>query len=240
MAEGRSLAQDVNNWVQTVAIFGAGIWALYTFWYQAREVKSAPVNITLDLQLKKIGSDQRTSANNGKGLVPIEVKVSARNPSSRTVYLLPSAWIAWGSKIVSTTQPKPIRDFKITGDTDDRRIELHVSNGEREVVGVGRLFQRDDSLRPGEIITRTLIIYVPPNEYNEVAVRTILQTVVKENALDLNWELNSEKKDFDERFYSLGPNGKRTEIKADANGFHFDPALEVQGFDSDSAIALTQ
>lgn len=46
--------QSTARGVQTTAIVLAGVWALYTFVYKEILLpKSAPVNVSIDLQLKK-------------------------------------------------------------------------------------------------------------------------------------------------------------------------------------------
>lgn len=95
--EERTLGQTLNTWVQTIGIVCAGAWALlYTFGYKDIFVpKSAPVNISLNLSLKKVGP----KASSTDSLTAVEMKIAATNPSSRPVYLLRSAWVAIGCTI---------------------------------------------------------------------------------------------------------------------------------------------
>ena len=70
----------------------------WTFIFKEIEVpKSAPVNISLNLQLKKIETPQ-----NNEVLSAIEMKISATNPSTREIYLLPNAWVAYGGHIAAS------------------------------------------------------------------------------------------------------------------------------------------
>jgi hypothetical protein len=87
-----SFGRELNAWVQTIAIIVAASWGIYTFVYKEITLpKSAPVNVSMDLQLKKIG----TSVDKREQEVPfvaVEMKVRATNPTSRSIYLLPSTW----------------------------------------------------------------------------------------------------------------------------------------------------
>src|SRR5256885_1464223 len=94
-SQRRDFGEILNTWVQTIGICIAAIWGVYTFVFKEILVpKSAPVNVTINLQLKKIG----TGPTNGN-LTAVEMKISATNPSSRKVYLLPSVWVAHGIRI---------------------------------------------------------------------------------------------------------------------------------------------
>src|SRR5438093_325085 len=96
-SKNRSFGESLNTWVQAIGIIIAACWGVYTFGYKEIMVpKSAPVNITLNLQLKKIGGAP------AKGdLVAVEMRASATNPSSRDIHLLPNAWIAYGIGITA-------------------------------------------------------------------------------------------------------------------------------------------
>jgi hypothetical protein len=100
-SQQRFLPQNLNTWVQTIGIIGAAIWGIYAFHQQYYVIpSSAPVNITLDLQLKRSGVVKLGGKNSGNNqLLTIEMKVSATNPSSRTVYLLQSAWYVYGLRL---------------------------------------------------------------------------------------------------------------------------------------------
>src|SRR6266404_5182874 len=82
--------------MQIVGILIAAIWGVYTFFEKEVFIpKSAPVNISVNLQLKKVA----TGSGNQAGLTAVEMNVSATNPSTREIHLLPSAWSARGVRI---------------------------------------------------------------------------------------------------------------------------------------------
>ena len=93
----RTIGQEVNTWVQTFGILVAAAWGVYTFIYKEIVLpKSAPVNISVNLELKTIGPSNPQETEAKKQLIAVEMKVSATNPSPREVYLLPSIWFAYG------------------------------------------------------------------------------------------------------------------------------------------------
>src|SRR5437763_12580581 len=93
----RSFEERLNTWVQILGILIAAGWGIWTFIYKEIKVpKSAPVNISLNLQLKKVETNPSR-----QGLTAVEMKISATNPSSREIYLLPNAWVAYGGHINS-------------------------------------------------------------------------------------------------------------------------------------------
>ena len=72
---GRSIGQEVNAWVQTVGILIAAAWGVYTFVYKEMiEPKSAPINISVDLELKKVGAADVTKRGTKKRLIPVELR----------------------------------------------------------------------------------------------------------------------------------------------------------------------
>src|SRR6266513_4802955 len=93
----RSLGERLNTWVQTIGILIAAAWGVYTFVHkEITAPRAAPVNISLDLQLKKLGANEPN-----KELVAVELKASATNPSTREIHLLPNLWTAYGINVVA-------------------------------------------------------------------------------------------------------------------------------------------
>ena len=112
----RSIAKELNTWVQTIVIIIAFIWGAYTFIYKEIVLpKAAPVNVTVDLLLKKIGPPNSPLQKGENGaLIAIEMDVSAANPSSRSVNLFPSVWFAHGYKVRSIPENKDFNNQVIS------------------------------------------------------------------------------------------------------------------------------
>ncbi len=213
--------QSTARGVQTTAIVLAGVWALYTFVYKEILVpKSAPVNVSIDLQLKKIESaDQQSNQ-----LVCIEMAVKAVNPSSRVAYLLPSVWFARGCKIGKL-------------DSDDSRFidglskalersstnsslyfqEKHFSRSDWTFVGGGGLFEKR-MLKPGEAISFTLILSLPLLYYDVIRVEAYMPTLGDTDGREGVWSVDTRGPRLD--IYRLGKDSSRILIETAANGLY--------------------
>jgi len=234
----RNFGQELNVWVKTIGIFIAAVWAVYTFVYKEITVpKSAPVNITLNLDLKKIGTEGVRYQGQNKGLVPVEMKVSARNPGSREIHLLPSAWIAYGSKVTPKHIP-PLPEKEIVS-TDEifTNNQMHSIESASSIVGVGSLFL-DRFLKPNEITTRTLIIYIPPKEYDSLQVRVVVATVSRADMIKLDWKIGKNQV-LESTVYSK-VSGEWKEMKINESGAYPATEFELQMAHSSSELSLWQ
>jgi len=230
MAEGeqQSRTEQINKWVQTTAIIIAAVWGIYTFLYtQVFEPKSAPVNITVDLGLKKAGESGFPTAKSGRPLVPVEMKISAKNPSPRQVFLLPSYWIAYGVKMSAVAGGDPFKDaLTITASNGVTNVERDVTETDDIVVGYGGLLS-DTVLKPNETATRTLIFYVPPKEYDSIRVFVYIPTVDRQEPVEGEYHFNEKTRGLDLTLYRIGRKGERVEMKLDKDGNYSDSHLQA-------------
>ena len=131
------------------------------------------MNIIVDLQLKKIGLNHSLKKQvDNRSLIAIEMSISATNPSSRIVYLLPSVWIVRGFKIKfhqldnSEFIKKAISDLN---SSSEGYAEKHVTADYTEkyvstdmplpmLVAAGRLLI-DQSLKPYEKVSRKIVLH---------------------------------------------------------------------------------
>lgn len=227
----RTLGEKLNTWVQTIGIIAAGIWAAYTFVYlQYLLPKSTPINVTLNLQLKKIGT-----GSGKRPLVPIEMKITAINPSPRTVYLLASAWVVSGYKLISPQDRKsPLKDVaQHLNSGDEEYVERHSSFGSPSVVTVGSLFG-DDSLQPGETVSRTVIFYVPPGKYDKLDAEVDIPNISAEDVAKVEWT-------YDENSgleYSVRETRQGKPIKQDEIESYLNNKFGFQWATSNSVLSL--
>jgi len=194
----------VLTWVQIVAILAAGGWGVYAFIYtEIMKPRSAPVNISIDLSLQKVGFGKNKSL---KPLLGIEMKVSAVNPSSREVFLLPSIWHVHGYTIDrGERKVDDIRDFVGNISLEDvLEIGKHYTAYGGLVVAAGSLFS-DSSLKPNEKVSRTLVFYVPRARYDVVKVETFIPTAVRAEELVFKYRLNDEGSDIETALYRKAP-----------------------------------
>jgi hypothetical protein len=235
----RTLAQEISSWMQILGIVVAAAWGAWTFVYKEIVVpKSAPVNVTVDLELKKISGGQ--PGENKKKLIPVQFKVSAKNPSTREIYLLPSVWMATGAKI--TPGDHEIGDLPAISSRNEQTVaQRHAAVTENVIIAFGGLVE-DDSLKPNEVTTRTFILYVPPNEYDSIDLLTIVPTIAEKGKVDLEWKLDSEKGQIVPTWYRLDAKGAKQGGVSDeeVSAFSKDHKLELQRSVTRATLSLWQ
>jgi hypothetical protein len=234
--EKRTLGQTLNTWVQTVGICIAALWGVYTFVYKEIKIpKSAPVNITLNLQLKKIGTGPAKA-----NLTAVEMKVSATNPSTREIHLLPSAWIAYGVGIGTAESNDAHFKEEITAAFQDPNTiytaQRHARQEKSLIVATGLLFA-DEVLKPSETAARTILFYVPKDDYDLVDVSAVMPSAADTRSTKLDWTIN-EDDNLEPTLYHIDKNGKSTPIPKDKTGQYSNKRLELQTAEATAAISL--
>lgn len=193
------ISELYRNWFTVVALFVGAVWALYNFWFKEFfQPKQVPVNISLSLELQKeTATSQAASLVAGDqapgGLVAVELSVKATNPSSRTVYLLPSAWVARGYTVQATDTRKdfPTSAGKNIAENKIRPVEKYVSESNSTAVAAGRVFA-DTELKPNETITRRIVFHVPPSPYNAVEVFTCIPSTSARQGIGVKWRVRGD------------------------------------------------
>ena len=111
----RSASQEINTWVQIVGIIIAACWEVYTFLYkEIWSPASAPVNINLGMQFRRPSSNASTFISKKPiTAIALELTISATNPTPKTTYLLPSAWIAYGIETDLVPEGEPISKWDL-------------------------------------------------------------------------------------------------------------------------------
>jgi hypothetical protein len=192
----RGLDEKINTWVQTSGIIMAAVWALYTFIYKEFTVpQSAPVNVSINLKLQKTGvyiPDKK----NEKGLAAIEILVSAKNPSSITTHLLPSVFIVYGYKIFDPAAS--LKDDIIVLNKESKYKMKHCALSEPTIIASGKLIddkelKENDQLKPGELVTRTFVFYVPVGEYDVIEAHTMIPNAKDISKIELEWYPDKER-----------------------------------------------
>ncbi len=234
------LAGSFHTWIQTIAIILAGAWAAYTFIYKEVLVpKAAPINLALNLQPQRVSQDLgRAKADH---LIPVELKIVANNPSTRTVYLLPSLWLAYGvtysekddltigQKVEATLAPAAATAMF-------SYAERHAETKSRMLIAGGRAL-RDVSLKPGEAVTRTMVFYVPANRYRMLTISLYVPTVSKKDSMDIVWRHNAVAGNFVPTVYLIDAAGTRVPIVS-KDGKYANEEDELQEFAVYADLAL--
>lgn len=207
-----SFSAAVRNWVQVVAFLLAGVWGVYTFVYsEIVAPSSAPVNVSTELQIEDVG--EIVDASNRR-LRAVQLTITAVNPSSREVYILPNFWVAYGLNV----GPAP--------DSAAWAQALTSSVNRRELLHGGRHFQveggdmvaanlafPDDALKPNERIVRTMMFYVPADAYDLIQVETVMPTAHTKGLADMSYEIDGAQISWS--VFEIGAGGARTEITDD-------------------------
>lgn len=227
----RTFGEALNTWVQTVAIVLAGLWAVYVFIYQQITLpRSAPINVTLELGLAAVSSEGSTSVDasspsgeqppaagqSGQRIRPVQFDYSLTNPSTRTVDLLPSAWIAYAYELDETSTTR--RDFErgvseaIAAGTITSKHAL-IRSG--HIVAGGALVS-DSGIKPDETLTGTYLVYLPAGRYDYIEVVVSVPTATKSEGLALEWQVDDFK--LKPQIYHILPNGDRELFPEGAEG----------------------
>jgi hypothetical protein len=185
----------------------ASIWGVHTFIYkEITAPKSAPINITLDVQVRKAGAGNIRGRQKKEQLIAIELKVVAKNPSSRTVYLLRNLWVAHASNIEArTSEDDEFIDKEVIESLNSlegtSQMERHTSLVNTKIVASGRLFV-DDVLKPGEAISRTVIFHLPSGLYDHVQIWTTIPTSAT-GGIESDWQYDQKNFTFTAKLYRI-------------------------------------
>lgn len=247
--------RNANLWVQTIGILIAAVWGIYTFVYkEILAPQSAPTELIVDLSLKKAGTGDLQNKAQMHALIPVEIKVSAKNPSSRTLYLLPNVWVVYGHKIEPSHGRRSAAEVGssvevVSSQNSIPQAESYCLRLPGAVVAFGGLLS-DDFLKPGEVSSRTFIIYVPRNEYDLLRLRAMIPTVAKEHVVDLEWRLSQDSTpDQDSRLegtmYQIIPGGERKQVPKDEKTGRFldlelTKKVELQRSEPTAELAMWQ
>ena len=231
----RTLGETLNTWMQIIGIVIAAIWGVYTFFEKEVFIpKSAPVNISVDLQLKKVA----TGSGNQAGLTAVEMNIAAINPSTREIHLLPSAWIAYGAHM----RPVEQDEGDIVAEAADALtdpsslyiVQRHAVPEQTQIVATGLLFV-NDVLKPSEKVTRTTIFYVRKDAYDLLEVIAIMPSGENVSQIALEWAMNKDE-ELEPTFYRLDKKGNRSRIqKSDA---YADKQLKLEWRQAGSQVSL--
>lgn len=122
----------------------------------------------------------------GSALLAIELEITASNPSTRTVYLLPNYWRATGMRVGA--RPDAV-DWVTFG---NQQVASRAPNlvGNNYVVNAANMVafgsvMPDTSLKPGETVSLTYVFYVRDGEYDMIDVETVVPTASTEGSVDI-------------------------------------------------------
>ncbi|MFC0387344.1 hypothetical protein [Muricoccus vinaceus] len=161
----RFSADVVNSIVQTLAIVGAGAWAVYTFIYEARIAPGlAPPTVSVSTALERVGR---------RGdLVAIRSTVTRRNVGQTEVRVLGLTYNVVGVRVRFAGEgalPAPPSAGAVAQARD------YVEEPGEVLLRQGILFEGaagspgdPSGLNPGEAVSRDLIFYADPSRYDSI------------------------------------------------------------------------
>jgi|SRR5580700_9168678 hypothetical protein len=233
-SSNRTFGEIVNTWAQTCGIIGAGLWGYYIFSHTENTVKSAPVNISINLQLKKIG--RKDTVAEKQGLIAVEMQAEASNPSIRDVFLLRSVWIAFGCNVgTGADDASFMAKAKDSLNTyDEVFAERFAMQPPCTNFADGHIF-KDTVLRPKESTRRTVIFYVPFDKYDAIKVHVRMPTTDKSKGVVLEWKPIDDTHDLEFILYHVAGNGDLTEFKKDNQGAYLVQDEEEFGLEEASS-----
>jgi hypothetical protein len=211
MADEPTHSASARLWLQAVAIpLVLAVGGFWQFYLKERVWPAAAINLTTDVTIKEAGLKAAAASSSGSDkLEAIELVITARNPSSSTVYLLANYWVAWGTRISSRQQVSETSDDvaalvsqgtgisaaqELSEKSDDwlegvadlvsKRHGLvvgkHYTGVDSTLVALGPAFN-DNYLRPNEKVSATYVFYVPEGVYDLIEVGVSLPTTSREN-----------------------------------------------------------
>jgi len=233
----RTLGESLNTWLQIVGILVAAVWAAWTFVYKEIQVpQSAPINISMNLQLKKAG------VGTGKApMVALEMRISATNPSTRRVYLLPSLWTINGCK----RTPSQFSDDESFGRFAVRVLNAHAGQSTERyssldcsaLVAAGDLFT-DVWLNPGESVARTEILHIPSGRYDLVSADASMPTADVEVIGKWSYRYSWEDGGIVGELCRVNTNHECAPVAAKGERGYIDAGIGYQVAESQSEISL--
>lgn len=244
----RSIWESIRLWLTAVGIpivlAAAGFWQFYLkeVWWPA-----AAINLTTEVTIKQVGFSVRSKAET-KNLAAIELVITARNPSSSTIYLCSNYWIAWG---ITVSEPKQQKG----NDWIDRMTTIINSDSEEitgkhyevdEVIAIagGQAFG-DTALRPNEKISATYVFYIPQDRYDLLEVKAMVPTTSKESpakrlmpAIKINYTWDAGASGYTIASYArVTPSGAEEKLPMTADGRPLERDIVRYNYQEASSVA---
>ena len=162
--------ETLNSAVQTLAIIGAGAWAVYTFIYEAKIAPGlAPPSVSVTSALERVG--QRGD------LVAIRSTVTRTNVGQAEVRVLGLTYNVVGAKMrfVEAPAANPLpKDLPGSSTVAEAKYYDEPEGGE-VILRHGILFEgatalpsSPSGLNPGEAVSRDLVFYADPTKFDSI------------------------------------------------------------------------
>jgi hypothetical protein len=242
MLEQGQRASEIRNWVQAFIVVGgvlAGVWEFVfkEVWMPA----SAPINITTDVSVKEAGFRGTSSDRRSEQYEAIELFVTAKNPSTRDVFLLNSCWYAEGlsirpGKALDQWTDDVSKAIKQSALRNDKGAYFELDHS--VLVASGGLFPEDQWLHPNEAISTSFLIYVQQGTFDVLYVHVQMPTTAVNKSVEVDWAV-APNKACTLRLFRVR-NGSRAEEITNYVGATSDPKIQFQIETSTRELSLWQ
>lgn len=189
MADTSQRSSEIRDWLQTlVVVAGVGLGAWEFAFKEILTPASAPINITTEVKVKEAGFRGKGSGSSQDQFEAIELSVSAKNPSTRDVFLLKNCWHAQGLTIITR------KENEIWTDGVTREIARNMPTNEgayytldkNPFVEAGEIFT-DVVLHPNEVISASTVFYVLQDVFDMLYVHVTLPTTAVRDTVEVAW-----------------------------------------------------
>ena len=215
----RSDHQATRSWVEVTAIFLAGLWALYTFVYQAKIVPSRlPANLVMSASLDEVA---RKGWQGRDSLVCIRVQASFANHSRVPVHIL-AAWFRLSGTTAVPRSTKDASDAAYVANLKQNiervsRIPRSYDQTPGEVVSDGWFLTPGWWFEPDEQASESFLFFAPANKYDAIRFEVYAHVAKDETPFVTKWVVGTDGR--------LGSN-----VYLKLKGFEKD-TLQIQPFD---------
>ena len=238
-APDRKFWDSIRFWLAAVGIpvvlAVAGFWQFYLkeIWWLA-----SAINLTTEVAVHEAGFGAAAVAKAGN-LEAIELVITARNPSSSTIYLRNNYWAAWGITIGPRRQAGEQSEDWLSDATERINNKGVAAAGKYyqfegvALVSAGPVFS-DTALHANEKISATFVFYVLQHLYDLVFVNVSLPTTSRENPaqrgtsdLTFRYRPKSDRSQFE---VTSVTNGRHEEVARNKAGDLFPSDISYYGY----------
>jgi hypothetical protein len=179
----------VKDWLQTIAIVIAAIWAIWKFIYEDRILPDRlPPHLVMTSEMEKIGTRSSITA--------IRVKVDIHNTSKRKVYVLSSWYHIAGSRI--DTYDLANVDFSgalknnMNDQNSTRRNPRYFYDKDFMIVEAGKVLDNGWWFEADEKFSKSFIVFLPENKYDLIRLTADVNVAKNIDPFVDRWEINED------------------------------------------------
>jgi hypothetical protein len=160
--ERLSVTQNVNLWIQTIAIVLAGIWAIYQFvWKEFVQPAFVSFSINGDIDATADPGQQIGEA------IPLNLSMKIQNPSKRDLRVIGALIKVEGVEINTSVSPEPLHlQLSSAGGPRDMLEHSWINWRAKSDLLVTSLQYPDFTLVSGDSVTKELTVIVPAKRFD--------------------------------------------------------------------------